>query len=243
MRPVARGGRVTFALWETSILALVILTFTRVHAAIGNNVAAATDNARTLQTVERTLHLNIELAMNRWLVGHDALIAPSVIVYRGYYAVLIGVVVWIFLRHPGVYRHVRNTFIAMSGLALLVYWAVPMSPPRFALAGIVDVITEHDLWGGRAFHESGSYTAMPSVHVAWSAWAAYAAWSALRGAHPRGALLVWMFPSVMVAVVFSTGSHYVLDVVGSALLLVLSIAVARLWDRLARHRARASGKD
>jgi hypothetical protein len=222
---------------QACLLALVILVFTRLHAIVGNNVAAATANAHTLQRFERTLHLDIELAMNRWLVGHDALITPSVIVYRLYYAVLIGVLAWIFLRHPGVYRHVRNTFIAMNGLALLVYWAVPMSPPRFALAGIVDVITQHDLWGGRAFHESGSYTAMPSVHVAWSAWAAYAAWSALRGAHPRGALAAWLFPMVMVAVVFCTGSHYVLDVVGSAVLLVGAIGVARLWDRLARRGA------
>jgi hypothetical protein len=81
---------------------------------------------------------------------------------------------------------------------------------------------------------------MPSVHVAWSAWAAYAAWSALRAAHPRGALAAWLFPLVMVAVVFSTGSHYVLDVVGSAVLLVGAIAVARLWDRVTRHGARAS---
>jgi hypothetical protein len=73
---------------------------------------------------------------------------------------------------------------------------------------------------------------MPSVHVGWSAWAAYAAWSALRDEHPRGAMLAWVFPMAMVADVFATGNHYVLDVVGSALLLVASITVARVWGRL-----------
>jgi hypothetical protein len=84
---------------------------------------------------------------------------------------------------------------------------------------------------------------MPSVHVAWSAWAAYAAWSALRGAHPRVALIAWLFPLVMVAIVFATGSHYVLDVIGSAALLVVSIAITRVWDRRAWHGARASSND
>jgi hypothetical protein len=36
----------------------------------------------------------------------------------------------------------------------------------------------------------------------------------------------------MVADVFTTGNHYVLDVVGSAALLAVSIVVARLWARL-----------
>jgi multisubunit Na+/H+ antiporter MnhG subunit len=47
----------------------------------------------------------------------------------------------------------------------------------------------------------------------------------------------------MVVVVFATGSHYVLDVVGSAVLLVGAIAVARFWDRFARQGARASSND
>jgi hypothetical protein len=58
--------------------------------------------------------------------------------------------------------------------------------------------------------------------------------------HPRGALLVWVFPVVMVADVFATGNHYVLDVVGSGLLLVASIAVARGWGRLVGRRDRTS---
>jgi membrane-associated phospholipid phosphatase len=77
---------------------------------------------------------------------------------------------------------------------------------------------------------------MPSLHVGWSALAAYAAWLVLHDRHPRAALLVWLFPALMVVDVFATGNHYVLDVVGSALLLVASIATARGWSRLRRSR-------
>ena len=111
-------GRVQVALAETVLLVLVLLAFTRLHAAVGTDVAVATDNARALQSVERGLHLDIELATNRWLAGHEALITPAVLFYRLYYAVLLGVLLWIFLRHADFYRHVRRTFVAMAGLAL-----------------------------------------------------------------------------------------------------------------------------
>jgi hypothetical protein len=232
------SGRVRAALTEVILLVLVLLVFSRAHAAVGTDVALATDNARALQSVEHRLHLDVELATNQWLVGHQVLITPAVLVYRLYYAVLLGVLVGVFLRHGDVYRHVRRTFVAMTGLALLVYWALPMSPPRFALPGVVDVIAEHDLLGGHAFREANSYSAMPSLHVGWSAWAAYAVWYALRRDHPRGALLAWMWPMVMVAVVLVTGNHFVLDVVGSAVLLVASVAIARACDRCSVMRQR-----
>lgn len=222
---------------EAALLLVVLVVFERLHAVVATDVGLATDNAGALQAVERVLHLDVELGINRWLVERPALATAAVLVYRLYYAVLLGVLGWVFLRHADVYRHVRRTFVALCGLALLVYWAVPMSPPRFALAGVVDVVAENDPTGDRAAPTATSYTAMPSVHVAWSAWAAYAAWTALRPGYPRAALLVWAFPAVMVAVVLGTGNHYVLDVAGSAVVLGGAVAGAHLGGRLAARRA------
>ncbi len=225
---------------EAVLLACVLWAFTRLHAAAGTDVAQATSNARHLQSMERWLHLDIELAANRWLAGHEALISPAVLVYRLYYAVLLGVLLWVFVRHADIYRHVRRVFVGMTGLALLVFWALPMSPPRFALAGITDIVAGHELFGSHPLPAANNFSAMPSLHVGWSAWAAYAVWSAMRQTHPRGALLAWVFPVVMVAVVFGTGNHYVLDVLGSAVLLVASIAVAYVWSRLADRPGRVT---
>ncbi len=44
----------------------------------------------------------------------------------------------------------------------------------------------------------------------------------------------------MVVVVLATGNHYVLDMVGSAVLLAASIAVMSGWGHLAERRARIS---
>ena len=73
---------------------------------------------------------------------------------------------------------------------------------------------------------------MPSLHVGWATLCAYAAWLTLRGAHPRLALLAWLFPLLMVCVVITTGNHYILDVVGSAVLIRTSIVAAVAFERL-----------
>lgn len=221
---------------ELALLAVVLLAFLRLHAAAGHDISAAEIHATTLQTIERALGVDVELAVNGWLAGQPVLITVAVLVYRSYYLAVLGVLVWVYVRHADVYLVVRRTLVAMLVLILPVYWAFPLSPPRFALPGVVDIVAENDLVDG---HRATGYTAMPSNHVALSAWCAYAVWLALRPAHPRLALLAWLFPLLMTAVVLTTGNHFVLDVVGSAVLLGASIGVAALWGRLkplALHR-------
>jgi PAP2 superfamily protein len=225
------GGR-PGVLVEVIGLLLWLLLFSWLHSTAGRDVAAATANALALQSAEHAVHLDIERSANDWLAGNPVLSQLAVYLYRLYYVVITGVLVWVFVRHAGVYRKVRRTLVAMTVLVLPVYWAVPMSPPRFAQPGAVDIVARYDILG-QASRESwtnpSSYTAMPSMHVGWSLWCAYAVWSALRAAHPRLALLPWIFPLLMTADVFATGNHYVLDVAGSVVLVAVSVAVASLW--------------
>jgi hypothetical protein len=241
------GGR-PGALVEVIGLLLWFLLFTRLHFAAGTDTAAATANALVVESMERALHIDIERSANGWLAGHLVFSHLAVYLYRLYYVVIVGVLLWVFIRHADVYLKVRRTLVAMMALVLPVYWAVPMSPPRFALPGVVDIVAMYDILG-HASQETGSgqnYTAMPSMHVGLSLWCAYAVWSALRVTHPRLALLSWIFPLLMVADVFATGNHYVLDVVGSIVLLAMSILAASMWGRLAerwRHaRSRQSAR-
>ncbi|MBN6051031.1 phosphatase PAP2 family protein, partial [Nonomuraea sp. RK-328] len=236
------GGRPA-PLLEVAGLLLLILLFSRLHAAAGKDVAAATANALALQSMERALHLDIALKANQWLTEHPALIQPAVYYYRLYYLAIIGVLVWVYVRHADVYLKVRRTFVTMAVLVLPIFWALPMSPPRLALPGVVDIIAAHDILGSHASRgiENGQnqYSAMPSMHMGWSLWCAYSVWCALRTSHPRLALLAWIFPLGMAAVVLTTGNHYVLDIAGSAVLLTVSIAVVSAWGHLAeRRRAR-----
>jgi membrane-associated phospholipid phosphatase len=227
------------ALAEIFFLLVWFLFFTRLEAAAGKDFAAATANAQALQHIEHTLHIDIERDANEWLAGNPVLSHVAVYVYRLYYAVIVGVLLWVFIRHSVVYRQVRRTMVAMTVLVLPVYWAVPMSPPRFALPGVVDIVARYDIVGPasrQSWTHPSHLTAMPSLHVGWSLWCAYAVWSALRGTHPRLALSSWLFPLLMAATVLATGNHYVLDVVGSIMLMTCSVLAASAWGHLACQR-------
>ncbi|GAA0537609.1 hypothetical protein GCM10010172_18740 [Paractinoplanes ferrugineus] len=220
---------------ELLLLTAGIVLFLRLRALTGTSRTAATADAHHLRSIEDRGHLDIEPATNRWLTDHPALIPPAVYVYRLYYLVLLGVLVWLYVRHREVYRPVRRTLLVMLFLALPVFWAWPVSPPRFAAPGTVDVVAEHDIVRDTAAHDlarSPNFLAMPSMHVAWAAWCAYAVWTALRPGHPRAALLAWGWPLLMTAVVLTTGNHYVLDVVGSAVLLAAAVAATRLLSAI-----------
>jgi hypothetical protein len=227
-------------LTELILLLLWFLLFTRLHATAGKDLAAATANALGLQSIEHAVHIDIERSANGWLAGSLVLSHLAVYLYRLYYAVVAAILLWVFIRHADVYRKVRRTMVAMTVLVLPVYWAAPMSPPRFALPGAVDIVARYDILD-RASRESwtspGQYTAMPSLHVGWALWCGYTVWSALRGTHPRLALLSWLFPLLMAADVLATGNHYVLDIAGSVVLLAVSIVAASMWENfLARWR-------
>jgi PAP2 superfamily protein len=228
------GGR-PGALTELVLLLLWFLLFTRLAAATGQDLAAADANALALQTVEHAMHIDVERSANGWLAGNPVLSHLAVYLYRLYYVVVAGTLLWVFVRHADVYRKVRRTMVAMTVLVLPVYWAAPMSPPRSALPGTVDIVARYDILdrASRASWTSPShYTAMPSLHVGWALWCAYAVWSALHGTHPRLALLSWWFPLLMAADVLATGNHYVLDIAGSLALLTVSVVAASMWARV-----------
>ena len=219
------------ALLEAVGLLLWLLVFTRLAATAGGDAAAATANALAIQSAERALHLDIERSVNDWLAGHLVLSHLAVYLYRLYYLAVAGVLLWVFVRHAEVYRQVRRTLVAMTVLVLPVYWAVPMSPPRFAQPGVVDIVARYDIVARDTDGGPTHYTAMPSMHVGWSLWCAYAVWSALRATHPRLALLSWLFPLLMTADVLTTGNHYVLDIAGSLVLVAASVVAASRWGR------------
>jgi xanthosine utilization system XapX-like protein len=183
---------------ELTGLVIGVALYSWLHNLAGTNVAAATTNAQALQSWERSLNLSVELAANHWLAGHPVLMQAAVLYYRLYYLPLVGVLLWVLFSRAELYPTIRRTLMVMAALALLVFWLVPMSPPRFALVGIVDIVAEHDLFtdaGSRDLTNGQNHlSAMPSLHVGWSALCAHAAWSALRGKCPRLALLAWLSP-------------------------------------------------
>lgn len=230
---------------ELAGLVLIALLFTWLHHLAGTNIDLTTANAHRIQSMEQALGIAIEPAANHWLADSPPLIWVAVWYYRLYYLPLAGVLLWLIFRHGAAYRQVRTVLIVMAVGALLMFWLIPMSPPRFAMAGIVDIVADHDVILGAASRDLSNgqnhFSAFPSMHVGWSLLCAYAAWQVLRHRSRRLALLVWLFPLVMIGVVIATGNHYVLDVAASVALLVTSITAAIWWDRRRRPSRTGDG--
>ncbi|GGC86698.1 inositol phosphorylceramide synthase [Tersicoccus solisilvae] len=242
------SGRRVLPWLELAGLLAGFVVFSRLHDALGTDAAAAAAHAGTIRSIEATLHLDIEPAVNRWLAGDAALVQAAVLVYRLYYVPLGGVLLWVLFRHRALYPRVRWALIVTALLALLVFWLLPVSPPRFAVPGIVDVVADHDVLGNTGSRDLADgrnhFSALPSLHVGWSLLAAWAAWRALRVHGSRVAGLVWLFPLVMIGVVIGTGNHYLLDVAAAVVLVALAVAAASALegDVVRRRRPQSPGR-
>jgi hypothetical protein len=167
----------------------------------------------------------------------------------------IGILVWLYASRRQYYGPVRNLFVATTGLALCIFYLYPTAPPRmFANYGFTDPEQmQHLVQAGGA--QLGSYTynpyaAMPSLHVAYAVIVGVALIMAKRGIAWR--IVGVLYPLAMSVTVIVSANHWILDVVGALLTVLLAwvlLAGSRVaWDMvvsrasltMARYQDRAS---
>jgi diacylglycerol O-acyltransferase / wax synthase len=202
------------------------------HAvAIGRSSADA--RGRALLEFEHRLHIDFELACNRWLIHQPLLGWLSAWEYATtYIATTFAVLGWLWWRRPGSYPWARNTLALSTLLALACFWQWPTTPPRLlAGSGFADVVARYHpvlSWGGGAVASSADqYAAMPSLHVGWAVWVTVVC---LRARATRlGYSLAALHLVVTTVVVITTGNHYVLDVAAGGA--IVAIAAGGEWIR------------
>jgi len=233
--PAVEGGRQRRWLREVGLIAAfygVYSVLRDLHGEALASRAAALHNARLIIALERHLGLYHELGVQRLFLPHRGFIE----LWDGYYGtvhfVVAGaVLVYLYVRHPHDYRLWRNALAATTALALAVFAAFPVLPPRLLPAryGFTDTLhTVGGLWdfsSGAIDELSNQFAAMPSLHTAWSLWCTVALASVVRSRWARAAMAV--YPAATVFCIVVTGNHYVADAVAGALCLALAHRVAR----------------
>lgn len=140
---------------------------------------------------------------------------------------------WMYLRRRHLFAFLRNVFLLTNGLAVLVYEAFPMAPPR---------LTPGLHFNGHAYHfqdavfgaASGlrigfnEFGAMPSVHVAWALIVGLTVALTARPLLVRCISLLW--PLLMILTVVVTGNHYLADALGAVLVLCCAALLALLVE-------------
>ncbi|MHA6763193.1 phosphatase PAP2 family protein [Streptacidiphilus sp. PAMC 29251] len=203
----------------------------------------AVSRGRWIWDTERRLHFPSEHTLQQWVLPHPLLVQGA----NYYYAVMhfgavIALLVWVFVRHREAYPWVRTTLVLVTASSLLVQ-LIPVAPPRLLFTtGLVDTAVQY----GQSVYgttigglQADSYSAMPSVHVAWCVLVAVAV---VRISPSRWRWLIVAHPVLTVAVVLVTANHYWLDGVAAVALLLLSYLVQWGCARLlaARRTQRAA---
>jgi PAP2 superfamily protein len=202
----------------------------------------AVRNAMGVLSLEHSLHLDPELALNRWLAAHSVVAVPASYYYFFAHAVVtFGVLAWLWWSRPALYIRLRTQLVIINLIAFVVFWRYPLAPPRmFPGLGYHDVIaTSHALvsWhSGALVHDADQLAAMPSLHVAWAAWCGLALWQLYR--RRAVAVLAIAYPLLTAFVVIATGNHYLLDVIAGFATVLLALALHWALARVLALRGR-----
>jgi len=233
--------------------ALVIAWLCWVYDAINNlapvRLHAALAHGWGVLHLERSLGLDPELTLNRWLVGHHTLgLLLSDYYDNAHFIVTLGLLGWLWYRRADIYRPLRNTLVMINVIGLAVFWLYPTAPPRLLPgSGFDDVVAStHALGGwhtGPLATVANQFAALPSLHMAWAVWCSLVMWSMSKQLWVR--CLAILYPCITCLAVLATGNHYLFDVLAgvatTGLAVVLVRALEAAWrSRTALRPARAS---
>jgi PAP2 superfamily len=242
---LARRRRLTATAMFTQETAVVLALFALWQFAGTFSVmgpGGALGRGRWIWHLERLLHLPDEASLQRVFLPHPVIVQAFDLYYDVlHFPVLIGCLIWLWIRHRAHYIRVRTTLAVFTGACLLIQ-LVPVAPPRM-LSGtrMVDtaVLYHQSVYQAHAGFDADQLSAMPSVHVGW---AILVAIMVITAARSRWRWLALLYPVATTLAVVVTANHFWLDGVAAGLLLALVLLVRFAVSRLAgAGQGRASG--
>jgi len=209
------------------------------------NVALA--NAERVMRLQQGLGLNVESAWQAAVLPHTWLVVAANYFYgSANFVVTVSVLIWVYRRFPADYRLVRRALSALILVSLAVYMTFPLMPPRllerFGPAGtsgastgpgFVDTMATYPtFWSfatGSVDKVTNQFAAMPSLHCAFAIWCAWVLVPRCRRRITKG--LALLYPGVTAGVVVITGNHFLLDIVGGAVVVALGVMIGGRLSR------------
>ncbi|WP_067458047.1 bifunctional phosphatase PAP2/O-acyltransferase family protein [Actinomadura macra] len=223
---VARGRLRVEVLLGLTVFGLYALVMTLPQGA-REQVARA--HGLMIYDVERALHIDVERTLNEWLAGQSLWRVLANYEYAiTYIASALGLLAWLYVRHPERYRTARNAFLLINLVGIACFALYPVMPPRLIPElGFVDTVRlgrTWGSWGSPLVEHADQFAAVPSLHMAWTLWVGVelARASARRWVQSLNAVHIVLTGYVIMA----TANHYLLDAVAAVPLVVLAVYVA-----------------
>jgi len=172
-------------LLEAAIVAVAFLLYFGVRGAVIDRPETAYRHALDVIDVQRALGFFWEDDLNNWI--RDRLFwaqTMNLIYFYLHFPLIIVFGIWLYYFRREKYTLTRDAFLASGAIALLVYWAYPVAPPRELpelaarfdsnapayVRGFIDTLEVHL---GYAYDTQSThwfvnpYAAMPSLHFGW----------------------------------------------------------------------------
>ncbi|MET9800705.1 phosphatase PAP2 family protein [Streptomyces sp. NPDC006368] len=226
--------------FEILLIAVSYWTYSLIRNAVPEQKAEALRNADWIWRAEQTLGIAVEKTVNHAVDSVTWLIVGMNYYYATlHFLVTIGVLVWLYRRHPGRYAATRLVLFSTTGIALLGYYLYPLAPPRLMTSeNFIDTVLVHHTWGSMASgdlkHMSNQYAAMPSMHIGWSLWCGLTIHALAKA--PWAKILGFLYPTTTLVVIVATANHFWLDAVGGMICLAFGYTLAYAWYGRVPHR-------
>jgi hypothetical protein len=235
-------------LHEAVFVISAFLVYFLIRGAVAGRAGEAVARGIDVIALERQFGLYHELTMQSWILDDRWLIkAMNWIYFWGHMPVVILFAVWLFLTDRRMYTLARNAFLASGAIGVVIYWLLPVAPPRLLPGyGFVDTMAIYDRISYNA-QEVGTfvnqYAAVPSLHFGWALLLGLMVAWATR--HP----VTWVFgvawPVAMFFAVVMTGNHFMVDAIAGGAVSFAGLAIALGMERarpyvLSRVRERLS---
>ena len=220
---------------EVLLIAPAIFIYFAVRGIVVAREEDAIRNASGIVDFQARLGIFHEPTLQAWILGSDFLIRTMNWIYIwGHWPVVIGTLVWLVVRRPETFSVYRNAFLISGLLAMVIFAAYPVAPPRLMPdLDVVDTVLEQS----RSYRVlqppalTNPYAAMPSLHFGWNLLMGIAIVreSRIRPVRYFG----YIMPVMMYVGIILTANHYLVDGVVGGLLVVGS-----LWVSVALLKAR-----
>ena len=195
---------------------------------IPNIELTAFENAARVVTIEGAFGVLWELEWQSWAVKS----AKAIVIVLNwayiitFWPIIIATGVVLYIVNHGRYIYYRNIILISFVLALMLYAAFPLAPPRYlADLGFIDTIQRFGptWYGSREMQVYyNAFAAMPSLHFAWTVLFGVLF---LRTNNPWIKPMGIIYPTVTFFAITITGNHYILDAIGGGVVIAASFAI------------------
>lgn len=218
-------------LFEIALCGALLMIYRSIRAVNQSDLRQAFAHSREVIRLENWLGLPFEDNLQRWLLEHPTLIKLLNHYYIWFhFPAAVGLLLWLYMRHPGSYRPFRNLMAFVTFAALVIHLAFPLAPPRM-MAGFVDTMREFgpSIYPKNALDGAANQiAAMPSLHFGWAMIEAIAIIAVLK---TRWRFLALLHPILMTLAIIATANHWWIDAAAAGALIVAAIALWRLVSR------------